>query len=450
MKPLYNGRKGSIRSRSSGSRKFLIVGVIALLASTFFYFQFFATDRDGTNQTGGLSDRQAAAQDNKDSVTAEPSTLKEERTAGSGPESSEHTPELLPVLNTAHIKPPDVSSPSAIIIDRESGLILYQKNSREVREIASLTKIMTAMLAYEMGSTSDTYSASENSTTAGGSELYLEPGEKLSGQDMFYALMLRSANDVSIALAEALGGSEEHFVSLMNERSEALGLKDTVFYNPHGLDRNVSTAYDMAVISREAMKDPFFRQVVGTKRYEIPWPGNKYPRSAINHNRILGKYAEVKGIKTGLTEAAGYCLAAAGEKDGMKIITVILGAGSAEQVDTETMALFDHAFDNFKNHELVSKNDTLVSQSPKNAPMFQADLIVTSDVMFLDLKKDPQLTVNYKISKPLMAPVRKGQKVGVVEILDDSHRVTSIPLVSKEAVNAPGLWDKVTYFFNNI
>lgn len=218
---------------------------------------------------------------------------------------------------------PDVSANNAILIEQSSGRVLFEKQAHQEQPIASITKIMTAIIAIESGKLNDTVIASNRAVNAVGSSIYLEEGEKMKLKDLVYGLMLRSGNDAAVAISEHVGGSTEGFVHLMNRKAKWLGMTSTSFENPHGLDsdKHYSTAYDMAVLMRYAMDNEIFRQVTETERYKA----DKRAYAWRNKNKLLtGMYENSNGGKTGFTRVAGRTLVSSALKDDMELIVVTL------------------------------------------------------------------------------------------------------------------------------
>ncbi|PTQ54630.1 MAG: D-alanyl-D-alanine carboxypeptidase [Hydrogenibacillus schlegelii] len=249
-------------------------------------------------------------------------------------------------------RPPTVSAASAALIDVESGRLLYEKNAHERRKIASLTKIMTAILAIELGRLDDVVTISPRAVGVEGSSIYLRQGERMTLRDLLYGLMLRSGNDAAVAIAEHIGGSVEGFVALMNEKAAWLGLQETHFENPHGLDapEHYSSAHDLAVLSAYALKNPIFREIVSTVRWTAPLPDAEWNRLWINKNKLLRLYAGADGIKTGYTQASGRSLAASATRSGRTLAAVVLNDGDDWN---DAMRLLDYGFTAFQQVELV-------------------------------------------------------------------------------------------------
>lgn len=222
----------------------------------------------------------------------------------------------------------DLSARAAALIDGKSGKVLFEKNKDERLPMASTTKIMTGLLACESKKMKKVVTVSPVASGTEGSSLWLEPGEKQTLENLTYGLMLRSGNDAAVAIAEYLGGSTEAFALMMNERAKKIGVQNTGFQNPNGLDAegHFTTAYDLALISREAMKNKKFRKIVSTKSKTIPWESSEWDRSLTNHNKMLWRYEGCNGIKTGFTKKSGRCLVTSAKRGKTELICVTLNA----------------------------------------------------------------------------------------------------------------------------
>jgi D-alanyl-D-alanine carboxypeptidase (penicillin-binding protein 5/6) len=249
------------------------------------------------------------------------------------------------------IAAPGVSAEAAVLIEQESGRVIYGKNEHKVKRIASITKIMTAILAVESGKMDKTVTVSKNAEGTEGSSLYLVAGEKIKLEDLVYGLMLRSGNDSAVAIAEYVGGSVDGFAYMMNQKAEEIGMKNTNFRNPHGLDTHedhFSTAYDMAILTRYAMRNSEYQEIAGTKVHRAPHPEGKWDRVWKNKNKLLtGKYSYSTGGKTGYTKRAKRTLVSTASKEGMDLIAVTLNAPSDWN---DHISMFNFTF---KNYELV-------------------------------------------------------------------------------------------------
>ena len=246
-----------------------------------------------------------------------------------------------------------ISARSACLIDSDSGRILYSKDKDTPRLIASITKIMTAILAIESGKLAEEVIVGEEVLTMYGSNIYIEVGEKLSLLDLVYGLMLRSGNDASIVIAKYVGGTVDNFVSMMNNKAKEIGMVNTVFKNPHGLDEeteNKSTAYDMALLSSYASKNETYMKIVGTKKYKVS--SSKKTYLWYNRNKLLTTYKYATGGKTGYTPSAGRTLVTNASNNNLNLTAVTLNDGN-EYISHETM--YEYAFENYKNYKILDK-----------------------------------------------------------------------------------------------
>ena len=256
------------------------------------------------------------------------------------------------VNNQSEIKIPETNSKACVIIDRNTNNILYEKNSTQKRKMASTTKIMTATIIIENCNLNDTIEISKKAAGTGGSRLGLKSGDKITIKDLLYGLMLKSGNDAAVALAEYAGESIDGFANLMNKKASELGLTNTHFETPHGLDsdEHYTTAYELALLSNYALKNSTFAQIVGTKEHTITINGN--PKQISNTNELLGNMAGVYGIKTGFTNGANRCLVTACKRNNMDIICVVLGADTKKFRTQDSVKLINYIFDNFKSVDI--------------------------------------------------------------------------------------------------
>lgn len=285
---------------------------------------------------------------------------------------------------------PSVTAESAIVMDISTGLVLYEKNSKEAKYPASITKIMTTLLALENSSLNDTVTFSRDAVFGvdlDSSRIGIDVGEQLSMEDSLYGIMLASANEVSYAVAEHVSGTMEAFVDLMNERAQELGCVNTNFTNPHGLQdpNHYTCAYDMALIAQEAIKNTTFAQITGARTYVIP-PTNLQveSRPLANHHKFLKRdliYEGAIGGKTGYTSAAKYTLVTYAKRGDMELVCVVMASDSITTEYTDTSALLDYAFDNFSIYSISTSENELLS---KESPLFtQYSTIFNADHAFL-------------------------------------------------------------------
>jgi D-alanyl-D-alanine carboxypeptidase (penicillin-binding protein 5/6) len=251
------------------------------------------------------------------------------------------------------------TSEAMILIDAKTGSILYAKNEKDELYPASITKIMTALLALELGQLDESVTTSKLARHAIGNRIYLEEGEEKPLGDLLYGLMLNSGNDAAIAIAEHIGGSVEGFSDLMNERAEQLGALQTNFITPNGLhdDQHYTTAQDMAIITRTAMLNPLFREIVSTKH--MPWFGEVWHSSLVNSNKLLWKYEGSTGIKTGYTRKAQQTIVASAEKDGTELIAVLLKVQGRNNLWREATELLDFGFGFYETKQVKAKGEII-------------------------------------------------------------------------------------------
>lgn len=257
---------------------------------------------------------------------------------------------------------PTVSGNNAILIEQSTGRVLYEKRAYEEESIASITKIMTAIIAIESGKMKEKAKTSRRAIYTEGSSLYLEQGEKMSIEDLVYGLMLRSGNDAAVAIGEHVGGSVEGFVYLMNEKARWLGMQQTSFDNPHGLDadNHYSSAYDMAILMRYAMDNDQFKKITGTKSYK----SDNRSYSWLNKNKLLTQlYDYCTGGKTGFTKKTGRTLVSTAHKNGMDLIAVTLNAPDDWR---DHIAMFEWGFDNYDLKSIVKKGQTVYKTKDSN------------------------------------------------------------------------------------
>jgi D-alanyl-D-alanine carboxypeptidase (penicillin-binding protein 5/6) len=270
---------------------------------------------------------------------------------------------LFSIVPLSHVKAaPFISAQGAAVIDVDSGRILYDKNGQQKMRVASLTKIMTAIVAIEEADVNEMVTISDHAIGVEGSSIYLRHGEKLTLEQLLYGLMLRSGNDAAVAIAHHVGGSLEGFSHLMNEKAEHIGLSGTRFANPHGLDdsnQHFSTAVDMAKLTAYALHNELFKKIVSTPIKKIPQHGEKWDRKLINKNKMLHLYQGADGVKTGYTRLAKRCLVSSASRNDRQIAVVTLNAPNDWD---DHSRLLDYAFEHFQVKQIVGENER-VNQS---------------------------------------------------------------------------------------
>ena len=315
---------------------------------------------------------------------------------------------------------------SAIIMEPTTGKVIFEKNSNERLEPASMTKIMTLLLIFEAIdngkiSLDDMVTISKRAADMGGSQMFLEAGSNIRLEEIIKGVSIASANDGAIALAEYIGGSVENFVDMMNKKAEDLGLSNTHFINPHGLhaDNHYSSAYDMAIMASNLINHEKILNY--TSIYEDYFNKPDGSRTwLVNTNKLVRFFKGVDGLKTGYTKEAGYCLTATAKKNNVRYITVVMGEPSSDIRSSETTNMLNYAFNSFKLNTILDKNQELGNIYIDNSKQKTAKIVVKNPVTELISKEKeaPSYTYNLKVGK-LTAPLKAGTKVGTVEILDN-------------------------------
>lgn len=334
---------------------------------------------------------------------------------------------------------PEISALAAILMDRDSGRILWGKEPHLRLPIASTTKIMTALLALERGCEDDVVVVSPEAAGTEGSSIWLDAGERKTLGELMYGLMLRSGNDAAVAIAEHLGGSEQDFVAMMNERAAALGALDTLYSNPHGLPNgpHYSTARDLGIITRRALQSERFRQIISTPEQTISWPGRPWDRAMSNQNRLLELYPGGDGVKTGWTVAAGRCFVGSATRDGWQLLCVVL---NAPQMWADAAALLDYGFGSYSRQKIFHRGRVLCT-APVHKGSSRVGAVVMED-LYLPLQPGEEKALHCRIylSEPIRAPLPAGEKIGEVEIFLGDEVVERAALHSGSAVGRKGVF----------
>lgn len=307
------------------------------------------------------------------------------------------------------------SASSYCVIDGVTGRVLYERNAYEKRGMASTTKIMTAVVALERANPADVASVSYSASRTEGSSLYLKAGEKMSISDLVYGLMLNSGNDAAVVLAEHIGGSVENFAAMMNETAQKIGADSTHFTNPNGLydENHYTTAYDLALIARYALKNDVFRQIVSTKKYTVKTVGTERNIYLSNHNKLLTSLDGCDGVKTGFTKKTGRCLVSSATRDGWQAICVTLNAPDDWNDHTQ---LIDKAFSEYKPRKLVSKGQYIKTIPVRGGTADCVGTAASCDI-YVPAKENEQFDfeVVYNTEEFINAPVEEHQIVGSME-----------------------------------
>lgn len=346
---------------------------------------------------------------------------------------------------------------SAILIDAETGNIIFEKNSHEKLAPASMTKMMSMLLIMEaienkIINWDDILTISENASSMGGSQILLENGEQMSVKDLFKGVAVASGNDAVVALAEATYGSTDEFVKAMNKKAKELGLKDTSFKNVHGLDaeNHYSSAYDMAFIAKELSKHK--------KVFEFTSIYEDYLRKGtdrefwlVNTNKLVRFYNGVDGLKTGYTPEAMYCLTATIKKNGMRLISVVMGEPTTTIRNAETTALLNYGFAQYKSVKLLDKNKVVTSVELPKAEDIKIEVVTKEDVYALAKKNEKigKITYEVKVDK-IDLKTKIGDVVGEINVLEDGKKVKSIDLTIKEKIKKASFITMYERYLKNI
>lgn len=333
----------------------------------------------------------------------------------------------------------ETTAESAILIDAASGKVLYEKESHKELPPASVTKVMTLLIAAEavekgIVKLSDTVTASENACSLGGSQIYLEPGEQFSLEEMLIAIAVGSANDGCVAVAEHIYGSHEEFVDMMNKKVKELGLANTHFINAYGLpaEGHYTSAYDMAVISREALKYPLIKKLTAIKEYDL----RNGEFKLWNTNKLLWWYDGTDGFKTGWTQEAKYCLASTVERNGLRLIAVILGVPEVRGHFQESMKIYNYGFAKYTYKEFApagsKQGETVVHKGAQPVVELIAQQAVGVSV---EKGKENNCRIETKLENEVSAPIAKGEVLGEIVIYCDNEELHKIKLVAAKNVD---------------
>lgn len=342
---------------------------------------------------------------------------------------------FLPKINATDVNSLNINSPTALLMDLDTGKVLYEKDIDKKMYPASTTKVMTAIVVLEHCELSDIATVSKNavtSITGGYVTANLKVDEELTIEQLLYTLMVGSSNDAAIVLAEHVSGSTENFAILMNEKAKEIGCTSTNFVNPNGVhdENHYTTAYDLALIAKYGLKNETFKKLVSTRVYRLPVT-NKYTRNDrlfSTTNDLINKnsshyYKEATGVKTGFTTPAGNCLIASASKNNLNFLTVVLGSESSDNRYLDTRTLFDYGFETYSMKKIINSGGVVHTVTIKNAThdTKNLDAVVTEDINALVKKEDlssvilPEITLNDN----LKAPIQKGDVIGSVKYLSE-------------------------------
>lgn len=352
---------------------------------------------------------------------------------------------LFLILCMPNVKAYETSATSAILMDMDSGRILYSKDIHNKRSVASISKVMTAILAIESGKLDNTVTIGEEVLAAYGSGIYIKVGEQLTLRDLVYGLMLRSGNDAALAIAHYVGGSVEEFVNMMNNKASEIGMKNSIFNNPSGLDQekgNYSTAYDMSLLTSYAMKNEEYKKIVSTKNYKLKTNMNYY--SWTNKNKLLFSYEFCTGGKTGFTQIARRTLITTASKDSLNLVVVTLNDGN-DFVDHKN--LFEEAFSEYTNYQILKSGyiDIIGEEYYKND-----NLYIKNDYFYPLLETEKEsISLKYELTKK--REYKSGDEVGKLIVKVSEKEVYSEPIyVEKIELKEKKFWKKIKDWFKNL
>lgn len=332
------------------------------------------------------------------------------------------------------------SAKSMVVIEADSKRILYEKNCNERLAMASTTKIATAFTVLNHCKDIDKrVKISDLAVGIEGTSMYLKKGEELTIRELLYGMMLPSGNDASMALAIAVGGSKEKFVMMMNNDAKAIGACETNFMNPHGLDEkgHYTTAYDLALITAKAMSNDIFREIVSTKSTKVTGSSPETFRYLRNKNKLLHTNEFCDGVKTGFTDNAGRCFVSSAEKDGMRVVSVVLNCGPMFE---ECNALMTKAFEEYKMVSLLEPYKYHKKIQVQDGKLNDVKVFTRGGFKYpLKTEEMSKLTFSFDLPNVLVAPVEKEQEVGELKIYFDKHLLFSEKIYTMEEVKELGL-----------
>ncbi|MCM5703360.1 D-alanyl-D-alanine carboxypeptidase family protein [Larsenimonas salina] len=349
--------------------------------------------------------------------------------------------------------PPELNAKSWVLMDAKTGKLLVQHDADMRLPPASLTKMMTAYISeYEIDSgglsPDDKVRISENAWRTGGSRMFVKVGSYVPVNELMQGIVVQSGNDATVAMAEHIAGSESSFADLMNQFASRMGLKNTHFMNPTGLpdDEHYSSAHDLATIARHIVEDFPDHYKLYSEKY-FTWNGIRQP----NRNLLLWRDSRVDGLKTGHTEAAGFCLVSSGVENGTRLISVVMGTNSENARAQESQKLLSYGFRYFKSQKVYDKGAELKTVRVWGGKSNELSAGVNHDVFItLGRQGDTNLTARINVDQELNAPIKKDQKIGTVDIVQNGSVIHTEPLVALEAIDEGSffkrIWDKVVHF----
>lgn len=349
------------------------------------------------------------------------------------------------------------NSKSAILIEASTGEVLYEKNSDEKLAPASMTKIMSMLLimeAIDQGKLSfdDQVLISKTAASMGGSQIFLQEGETYKVGELLKGIAIASGNDAVVAMAEKVGGSLEGFVNMMNEKASSLGLSNTHFDNPHGLDseNHYSSARDMSIMGRELVKHEKILEYTSIYEDYLKKPDGT-STWLVNTNRLVRFYNGVDGLKTGFTSTAGYCITTTAKKNDMRLLSVVMGAETSDLRSNDTVNLLNYGFNSYQLERILEKDKVLGEVKVRGAKKEMMPVVLKEDITNLKKINENSLNYTYELElQELKAPMNQGDVVGKVKILNEGKILHEENVVLSENAEKASVWDLFKKNFNMI
>lgn len=357
---------------------------------------------------------------------------------------------------------PKINSRSAVVIDRKSKNIIYGKNENVKKAMASTTKIMTAMVVIQNTNLNNTVEISKKAAGTGGSRLGLKAGDKITVKDLLYGLLLRSGNDCAVALAEYVAGSVQEFSNLMNQNAQMLGLNNTHFVTPHGLDEeeHYTTAYELAILADYALNNELFAQIVNKKSYTINI--NKNSKTLNNTNELLGNLNGVYGVKTGFTNGAGRCLVTSIKRGNLDVICVVLGADTKKDRTRDSAKLIEYTFNKYKEIDIKEKikesfekwneiNGNRINIEKGESSKLELTLNDKDKIFTYPIEKGTEDNINIEINANLnlKAPVLENTNIGKIKVYYNAKELLEIDILNINKINKKRIKNYMSDIFKN-
>ena len=353
----------------------------------------------------------------------------------------------IPIVNAEEIEDLAPNAKSAIMIEASTGEILFKKNENEKLAPASMTKMMSMLLIMEeldKGTLKwdEVITASEKASSMGGSQIFLEPGEKMTVTELLKGIAIASGNDATVAMAERISGSEETFVKKMNTKAKELGLKNTNFVTSTGLDadNHYSSAYDMSLIAKELVKHEKILEFTGTYE-EYLRTDSESPFWLVNTNRLVRFYSGVDGLKTGFTSTAGYCLTATAKRDDMRLITVVMNEPDTNKRSSDTTKMLDYGFNVYMVKNIIDEEVVIDTAEVSLGKKTNTNIVSKETITILNKKSDEIRNITYEVDiNKIIAPVKKGDKVGIINIIEDGKIISTVDATIPEDIEKANIF----------